>query len=111
MAATDSTAWTQYARCKDLDTEMFYSEVPEIYYQALNECARCPVRIQCLKDALRRGDNWGVRGGTLQRDRRSSDIFLFHCECGALTNRKAKVCRTCYEVRNPKKAIRVPVGV
>jgi WhiB family redox-sensing transcriptional regulator len=38
--------------------------------RALSVCRRCPVKIQCLRDALRTEDIvWGIRGQTTQHQR------------------------------------------
>lgn len=33
-------------------------------------CARCPIRGACLEDALRNGDDFGIRGGTTGPERK-----------------------------------------
>lgn len=98
-----SQGWREKALCDGLDPELFYSENSQDSWYALRVCINCPVRIDCLEDALRFADTWGTRGGTLQRDRRSSSPFLFRCRCGSLTNRRSQICRACHEAANPKK--------
>ena len=72
------THWTTKAACRGQDPEIFF---PEIYYrddrprwtvlveQAREICARCPVRIDCLDDAMRRKERHGIWGGLLPHER------------------------------------------
>lgn len=56
--------WRDHAACRGTDTEDWYSEKLEA--RCLRICASCPVRQECLDDAMRveRGQEaWGVRGG------------------------------------------------
>lgn len=59
-------AWRDRALCRGLDASPFFSETKDKYppddVQAL--CNVCPVRAECLAEALRRKDPWGVWGGT-----------------------------------------------
>ena len=61
--------WRDHAVCRDLPTAIFYP--PEggrrhTHHQALAACAKCPVREDCLADALSyetTGTIHGIRGG------------------------------------------------
>ncbi|GAB3213290.1 hypothetical protein GCM10027294_43470 [Marinactinospora endophytica] len=64
--------WRQDAACRDVTPEemdLFTSTDPADQAEALNWCAVCPVRQQCLSDALAEVDRWSVRGGTTPADR------------------------------------------
>lgn len=74
-------SWRQQARCRTADPDVFFD--PEAEAQALAICngrrllgqahktlMPCPVREACLADALRHGDQYGVRGGKTEAERR-----------------------------------------
>lgn len=64
--------WLQHAACK-ADPEAMFPDSNEISIaNAKDTCSGCPVRTQCLRDALRTGDNeHGIRGGLKPRERRA----------------------------------------
>lgn len=71
----DATDWRHRAACRDEDPELFFpvSEVgpgARQVTQAKAVCARCPVRAECLDNALRNGLNDGIFGGMTERERR-----------------------------------------
>jgi len=63
-------AWTARAACRDLDTEIFYPATADDEAEALAICATCPVRAQCLDQALRDREQHGIWGGTTPEQRR-----------------------------------------
>ena len=63
--------WTAAALCAQVDPEMFYPEKGTPAAPARMICAACPVRAQCLDDALARGEPWGIWGGMTERERRA----------------------------------------
>ena len=71
MSSTiDAYAWMDQAPCKDMDLSEHDPFDPptggryqSVVDEALAICARCPVVDECLDDALRMGDVWGVKGG------------------------------------------------
>ncbi len=64
------TAWMQDALCPEVDSEIFFPENGESPALAKSVCALCPVRRECLRAALERGEHEpGVWGGTTQRER------------------------------------------
>lgn len=76
---TDVLDWRALAACRGVDPELFYP-VGDDWTGPANErrarealavCAGCPVRTECLADALERGDAFAVLGGTLPRERRA----------------------------------------
>ncbi|MFE2869367.1 WhiB family transcriptional regulator [Embleya sp. NPDC059259] len=72
-----SGPWEWDAACRGADPELFVDDAPygtgNVNYpdktraarvrQALAICAGCPVRRQCLDDAVAAGDRWAIRGG------------------------------------------------
>jgi WhiB family redox-sensing transcriptional regulator len=63
-------AWAARAACRGADTEIFYPTTPDEEAEALALCATCPVRAQCLEDALRNREIYGIWGGTTPEERR-----------------------------------------
>lgn len=63
--------WYHRAACKGMDTEIFYpvSIKREHAQEALEICATCPVRAECLADAVESADAWAVLGGTTATER------------------------------------------
>ncbi|MFZ4516447.1 MAG: WhiB family transcriptional regulator [Acidimicrobiia bacterium] len=60
--------WQQLARCRFVAPEMaarFFSDDPEEINAAKTFCATCPVRAECLADAIARREPCGVWGGEL----------------------------------------------
>ena len=72
----NDVGWTERAACRDEDPELFFP-VSDIgpgarqVEQAKSVCARCPVQAQCLTYALDNGLNYGIFGGTTERERRN----------------------------------------
>lgn len=66
-------SWRDEAACSGMDVNIFYPEqgagMPQTK-RAKAICARCPVRIECLNDALARNERYGVWGGMSERERR-----------------------------------------
>jgi hypothetical protein len=61
----------------------------EIAY-AKGICAPCPVRMECLRDAIQTGDNqWGIRAGLRPDERRTTAAELKRREAAQETNRNA----------------------
>jgi WhiB family redox-sensing transcriptional regulator len=62
--------WRDQALCAEVDGELFYPEVDECPNEAKRVCALCPVRKECLTDALQRREPHGVWGGTTPNERK-----------------------------------------
>lgn len=63
--------WSHRAACRGHDTSLWFAEhtgEESIAAVALDVCAICPVRADCLEDAIRTGDQ-GIRGGTTTKQR------------------------------------------
>jgi WhiB family transcriptional regulator, redox-sensing transcriptional regulator len=63
--------WQERAACRGADVELFFSVDEEEQKQALELCARCDVRSECLETAIANREMYGIWGGMLESDRRS----------------------------------------
>lgn len=68
--------WWELAACLRVDPDVFITSegVPrrvqrELEAKAKEVCASCPVRQQCLTEALARGEQYGVWGGLNPKER------------------------------------------
>lgn len=59
--------------CHNADPEIFFSDNLEELSKAKSLCAGCPVKRDCLKGALSRGEPCGIWGGELFEDGRVID--------------------------------------
>lgn len=69
--------WRDRAACRGTDTEKWFSEKLEA--RCLRICASCPVRQQCLDDAMRvehGQEAWGIRGGHTAASRMLMDAGM-----------------------------------
>jgi len=64
------SGWRDSVVCAQTDPELFFPEKGLRPREAKAVCARCPVRAECLTDALAQDRVYGVWGGTTERDRR-----------------------------------------
>ena len=67
--------WRLRARCAGMDTDLFFAdrgnEAKTQNAEAKAICKDCPVRFECLEDALNEPQPWfGVRGGLTAKERR-----------------------------------------
>jgi WhiB family redox-sensing transcriptional regulator len=62
--------WRESALCAQADPEAFFPEKGGSVKAAKRICARCPVRRECLEEALARRERFGIRGGLTARERR-----------------------------------------
>lgn len=72
--AVSTYDWMESALCASVGFgELFYPEpgaAATIEKWAIDLCMRCPVRKECLSDALEREEMYGIWGGTTERVRR-----------------------------------------
>ncbi|WP_058234602.1 WhiB family transcriptional regulator [Devriesea agamarum] len=67
--AADGQDWTAHGACSNLDPDGFFVQgADQQRVKAL--CGPCPVRTQCLADALQNRIEFGVWGGMTERERR-----------------------------------------
>ena len=66
-----SPAWHADALCKEFDLELWFPTKGQRSDQALQICGRCPVRSECLAEALADPElDHGIRGGLTASARR-----------------------------------------
>lgn len=68
---TTSTDWRPRAACRGQDPEIFYPTSGEPRRDAIIICHKCPVRTECLNEAIDFGDNHGIWGGTTPNERKN----------------------------------------
>jgi WhiB family transcriptional regulator, redox-sensing transcriptional regulator len=68
VTAVHHQDWTALAKCRGTDDAMFGTPVDQKRARLL--CASCPVRSECLAEALDNRIEWGVWGGMTERQRR-----------------------------------------
>ena len=61
--------WASAAKCRDMGDFMFPDALHQKTVRKL--CSGCPVRYNCLAEALDGRIEWGVWGGMTERERRS----------------------------------------
>lgn len=69
LAMTDQT-WAVQAACSAVDPDSLFVR-GAAQRQVRQVCAGCPVRIECLADALDSNTTFGVWGGMTERERRA----------------------------------------
>ncbi len=62
--------WQSKARCAEVDPEIFFPERGGSSKAARAVCCECEVRLQCLEYALNNKEQFGIWGGTSERERR-----------------------------------------
>lgn len=63
--------WSDLARCRGMDPEVFFGRNLTEARAAIRTCDRCEVRQQCLDYAVAEGIEIGVWGGLTERQRRA----------------------------------------
>ena len=67
---TGDPEWASRGACRDIDPETLFV-VGAAQHKAKLICMGCPVRIDCLADALDSRAEFGVWGGMTERERRA----------------------------------------
>lgn len=62
--------WQASARCTEVDPEIFFPERGGSSRAARAVCNDCSVREECLRYALTNREQFGIWGGTSERERR-----------------------------------------
>jgi len=75
----EDLSWQDNASCRGMDTNLFYYDHLQRGQQRLAKankakaiCQGCPVKLQCLTDAVKRDDRHSIQGGTSPEDRGST---------------------------------------
>lgn len=68
MAAVHREDWTVRAKCRGLEDDLFPEAAEQKRVRQI--CLGCPVRYECLAEALDNRIEWGVWGGKTERERR-----------------------------------------
>lgn len=100
--------WRRGAACLTTDPALFFDD--RVRGQALAVCAGCPVRHDCLEDALSlpRNEDQGIRGGMTQRERQRLHTARNPrrpAECGTVSGydshrrKHTAMCEPCREAR------------
>jgi WhiB family redox-sensing transcriptional regulator len=63
-------SWQTLARCHEVDPEIFFPERGGSCKVDRAICNTCPVRTLCLRYALTNREQFGIWGGTSERERR-----------------------------------------
>jgi len=70
MAVNGSAAWGLLAACRTSDPDALFVQ-GAAQHKAKAVCLSCPVRTECLADALDNRVEFGVWGGMTERERRA----------------------------------------
>lgn len=68
MTAARQDEWTVHAKCRGMQDALFVEAADQ--KRARLVCTGCPVKYQCLAEALDNRIEWGVWGGMTERERR-----------------------------------------
>lgn len=70
MTKLDTPTWSALAKCQEVDPdELFVQGAEQNRVKVI--CQACPVRTECLADALDNQVEFGVWGGMTERERRA----------------------------------------
>ena len=71
MGTITEINWRLRAACREIGGDIFYPEPGDSIARIKAICASCPVRVECLQDALDTTDvEFGIRGGLSAHARR-----------------------------------------
>ena len=68
MTAVQRDDWTMRAKCRGMEDALFPEASDQKRARLL--CSGCPVRFECLSEALDNRIEWGIWGGMTERERR-----------------------------------------
>ncbi|MDF1490067.1 WhiB family transcriptional regulator [Tessaracoccus caeni] len=69
MSLAEFSDWTLRARCQNMADALFPEGKDQKRARAV--CMGCPVRSECLAEALDNRIEWGIWGGMTERERRA----------------------------------------
>lgn len=62
--------WQESASCASVGDDFWFPDKGGSTRDAKRICWKCPVRFECLEDAIATGERRGIRGGLSERERR-----------------------------------------
>nr|WP_073702803.1 WhiB family transcriptional regulator [Nocardiopsis sp. TSRI0078] len=65
-----SGRWQEHAACRGQDPDLWFPHQGGSVRAAKRVCRWCPVQINCLAEAMKRGELYGVWGGASEDERR-----------------------------------------
>ena len=68
MSLGEASEWTLHAKCRNMADALFPEGKDQKKVRGI--CMSCPVRLECLAEALDNRVEWGVWGGMTERERR-----------------------------------------
>ena len=68
MSLGEASAWTLHAKCRNMADALFPEGKDQKKVRGI--CMSCPVRLECLAEALDNRVEWGIWGGMTERERR-----------------------------------------
>ncbi|WP_460476788.1 WhiB family transcriptional regulator [Brachybacterium huguangmaarense] len=68
-AVTSDSDWATRGLCREMDPDGFFVQGAD-QQRVKSLCQACPVRVECLADALDNRIEFGVWGGMTERERR-----------------------------------------
>ncbi|AYD88997.1 WhiB family transcriptional regulator [Actinomyces sp. 2119] len=68
--SVDDQTWATRAACTAIDPDRLFGKGAE-QRDIRSVCFSCPVRMECLAEALNSGSSFGVWGGLTERERRA----------------------------------------
>ncbi len=95
--SSGAMAWAERGACRNVDPDSLF--VPgAAQHRAKRVCAACPVRVDCLAEALDNRLEFGIWGGMTERERRSllrrrPDVVSWRPLLDAMTVRSAATAR------------------
>lgn len=69
--ATFTEPWRKYALCIDQPPNFFFPESAQSNLPAKRICEMCAVRLDCLDYAIKTNQQFGIWGGTVEKERTS----------------------------------------
>lgn len=71
LGLDEPAGWEASALCAQTDPDTFFPEKGGSTTPAKRVCAACPVRAECLEEALQGRERFGIWGGLSERERRA----------------------------------------